>query len=243
GRPDVRPAAGRLAGVRAAEASGAGPQPGGHAQRLVLRLPVDGGGGPRARRAGRSAAGVGSRPSAGTPGERAAAGGGARGRGGRWSRPPLPAQSRSRRGAGGAAHGRAATVGAGTGIAGGSTTRTRGRGGRGCGPYRPTRGLCPLHALRTGAGAGRGVGGRRGRVGQRRRRGHWGQRRPPQRRSTSVTEPVATTTTAAGQGDPARAALSRVRLEIGKAVVGQEAVVTGVVIALLCRGHVLLEGV
>ena len=58
-----------------------------------------------------------------------------------------------------------------------------------------------------------------------------------------MTEPVATTTTTAGQGDPARAALSRVRLEIGKAVVGQEAVVTGVVIALLCRGHVLLEGV
>lgn len=44
-------------------------------------------------------------------------------------------------------------------------------------------------------------------------------------------------------GDAARAALARVRQEIGKAVVGQEAVVTGLVIALLCRGHVLLEGV
>lgn len=41
----------------------------------------------------------------------------------------------------------------------------------------------------------------------------------------------------------AREALGRVRAEIGKAVVGQEAVVTGLVIALLCRGHVLLEGV
>jgi MoxR-like ATPase len=33
------------------------------------------------------------------------------------------------------------------------------------------------------------------------------------------------------------------RNEIGKAVVGQDAVVSGLVIALLCRGHVLLEGV
>ena len=41
----------------------------------------------------------------------------------------------------------------------------------------------------------------------------------------------------------ARAALGRLRSEIGKAVVGQDATVTGLVIALLCRGHVLLEGV
>ena len=40
-----------------------------------------------------------------------------------------------------------------------------------------------------------------------------------------------------------RAALGRLRAEVGKAVIGQEAVVTGLVIALLCRGHVLLEGV
>nr|WP_206323180.1 MoxR family ATPase [Streptomyces sp. HNM0575] len=33
------------------------------------------------------------------------------------------------------------------------------------------------------------------------------------------------------------------RLEISKAVVGQDAAVTGLVVALLCRGHVLLEGV
>jgi MoxR-like ATPase len=47
-------------------------------------------------------------------------------------------------------------------------------------------------------------------------------------------------------GDPesaARAALGRLRAEIAKAVVGQDATVTGLVIALLCRGHVLLEGV
>ena len=40
-----------------------------------------------------------------------------------------------------------------------------------------------------------------------------------------------------------RAALGTVRAEVAKAVVGQDAAVTGLVIALLCRGHVLLEGV
>src|ERR1700759_3827128 len=43
--------------------------------------------------------------------------------------------------------------------------------------------------------------------------------------------------------ESARHALLTLRTEIGKAVVGQEAVITGLVIALLCRGHVLLEGV
>jgi len=41
----------------------------------------------------------------------------------------------------------------------------------------------------------------------------------------------------------ARQALVALRQEVGKAVIGQDAVVTGLVIALLCRGHVLLEGV
>src|SRR3954451_16623370 len=41
----------------------------------------------------------------------------------------------------------------------------------------------------------------------------------------------------------ARAALTALRDEVAKAVVGQDSVVTGLVIALLCRGHVLLEGV
>jgi MoxR-like ATPase len=41
----------------------------------------------------------------------------------------------------------------------------------------------------------------------------------------------------------AHAALVALRAEVGKAVVGQDAAVTGLVIALLCRGHVLLEGV
>ncbi|GHJ45767.1 ATPase AAA [Catellatospora sp. TT07R-123] len=42
--------------------------------------------------------------------------------------------------------------------------------------------------------------------------------------------------------DPAREALGRLRTEVAKAVVGQDGVVAGLVIALLCRGHVLLEG-
>ena len=40
-----------------------------------------------------------------------------------------------------------------------------------------------------------------------------------------------------------REALSRVRHEVGKAVVGQDGAVTGLLIALLANGHVLLEGV
>ncbi|MEV4171859.1 MoxR family ATPase [Nonomuraea sp. NPDC049709] len=44
-------------------------------------------------------------------------------------------------------------------------------------------------------------------------------------------------------GDSAREALAALRTEVSKAVVGQDAVVTGLVIALLCKGHVLLEGV
>ncbi|AGW42217.1 methanol dehydrogenase regulatory protein [Leifsonia xyli subsp. cynodontis DSM 46306] len=46
-------------------------------------------------------------------------------------------------------------------------------------------------------------------------------------------------------GDAAslRQALATVRHEVGKAVVGQEGAVTGLIIALLAHGHVLLEGV
>ncbi|NUU04740.1 MoxR family ATPase [Leifsonia sp. C5G2] len=40
-----------------------------------------------------------------------------------------------------------------------------------------------------------------------------------------------------------RGALGAVRAEVGKAVVGQDGAVTGLIIALLARGHVLLEGV
>jgi len=54
----------------------------------------------------------------------------------------------------------------------------------------------------------------------------------------SPTEPVPEL-----PGEAARRALLALRTEVAKAVVGQEAAVTGLVIALLARGHVLLEGV
>ena len=49
--------------------------------------------------------------------------------------------------------------------------------------------------------------------------------------------------TESAPADSARASLEALRTEIGKAVVGQDSAVTGLVVALLCRGHVLLEGV
>jgi MoxR-like ATPase len=41
----------------------------------------------------------------------------------------------------------------------------------------------------------------------------------------------------------ARERLAAVRVEVGKAVVGQDAAVSGLLVALLCGGHVLMEGV
>ena len=49
--------------------------------------------------------------------------------------------------------------------------------------------------------------------------------------------------TATAGAERAHGALVALRAEVGKAVVGQDAAVTGLVIALICRGHVLLEGV
>ena len=43
--------------------------------------------------------------------------------------------------------------------------------------------------------------------------------------------------------DGARERLAAVRAEVGKAVVGQDAAVSGLLVALLCGGHVLMEGV
>ncbi|WP_029068429.1 AAA family ATPase [Jonesia quinghaiensis] len=43
--------------------------------------------------------------------------------------------------------------------------------------------------------------------------------------------------------DRARASLDQVRQEVAKAVVGQDAAVSTLIIGLLCQGHVLLEGV
>jgi MoxR-like ATPase len=47
----------------------------------------------------------------------------------------------------------------------------------------------------------------------------------------------------ASAGTTAHEALLALRQEIGKVVVGQDNAVTGLLLALLCRGHVLLEGV
>ncbi|MEN3362501.1 MAG: MoxR-like ATPase [Mycobacteriales bacterium] len=66
-----------------------------------------------------------------------------------------------------------------------------------------------------------------------------GQSAQPGHRPGGDSAPVKTT----AEAETARAALNRLRTEIGKVVVGQDSAVTGLVIALLCRGHVLLEGV
>ena len=52
-----------------------------------------------------------------------------------------------------------------------------------------------------------------------------------------------TETSTVASSTRAREALMAVRHEVAKAVVGQEAAVSGVIIALLARGHILLEGV
>lgn len=60
----------------------------------------------------------------------------------------------------------------------------------------------------------------------------------------TTPDPAPTTADESVPGDDAaRAAVGRVRTEIGKAVVGQDAAITGLLIALLARGHVLVEGV
>ena len=60
--------------------------------------------------------------------------------------------------------------------------------------------------------------------------------------SASAAPDAAAAPSSPGSAD-LRHALARVRAEVGKAVVGQEGAVTGLIIALLARGHVLLEGV
>ncbi len=65
--------------------------------------------------------------------------------------------------------------------------------------------------------------------------------RPPRGEGPHVM--TDTPTTAAPPAPDARAALVRVREEVAKAVVGQDAAVAGMLVALLCRGHILLEGV
>jgi MoxR-like ATPase len=55
--------------------------------------------------------------------------------------------------------------------------------------------------------------------------------------------PAATDASTGQTPDRARSALLAVRSEVAKAVVGQDAAVAGLLVALLCRGHILLEGV
>jgi MoxR-like ATPase len=59
---------------------------------------------------------------------------------------------------------------------------------------------------------------------------------------TDVAVPTGTTGST-GSADSAREALLKVRREVAKAVVGQDAAISGILIALLSRGHILLEGV
>ncbi|MCS5722066.1 MoxR family ATPase [Herbiconiux sp. CPCC 203407] len=61
---------------------------------------------------------------------------------------------------------------------------------------------------------------------------------------TDITTPQGTPPASSSPSpEQLRQSLARVRTEVGKAVVGQDGAVTGLIIALLARGHVLLEGV
>jgi MoxR-like ATPase len=66
---------------------------------------------------------------------------------------------------------------------------------------------------------------------------------PAQPSASAAYAPVATEPGLAARSQETRRALLAVRAEVAKAVVGQDAAVTGLMIALLCQGHVLLEGV
>jgi MoxR-like ATPase len=66
---------------------------------------------------------------------------------------------------------------------------------------------------------------------------------PPAQSPGGSPSPGAAPPTSPPTPDGARRSLAALRTEVGKAVVGQDAAVTGLLIALLCRGHVLLEGV
>jgi MoxR-like ATPase len=61
--------------------------------------------------------------------------------------------------------------------------------------------------------------------------------------TTSERGFAAPTTSLTATAASGRAALIAVRDEVGKAVVGQDQVISGLIVALLCQGHVLLEGV
>ena len=60
---------------------------------------------------------------------------------------------------------------------------------------------------------------------------------------TTPMDQAPTTAQTATTAEEARARLAAVRSEVAKAVVGQDAAVSGLLVALLCGGHVLMEGV
>ena len=59
----------------------------------------------------------------------------------------------------------------------------------------------------------------------------------------SDTEPTDRGTRRRARRRGAASRLAAVRAEVAKAVVGQDAAVSGLLVALLCGGHVLMEGV
>ncbi len=61
--------------------------------------------------------------------------------------------------------------------------------------------------------------------------------------STPLHRPEAMATTDREASEAARERLVAVRREVAKVVVGQDAAVSGLLVALLCGGHVLMEGV
>ncbi len=76
----------------------------------------------------------------------------------------------------------------------------------------------------------------------------WGPPPPPPTEPlgigpTTTSHPGPGTASHDPQSDRAREALLAVRGEVAKAVVGQDAAVSGLIIALLARGHIILEGV
>lgn len=58
-----------------------------------------------------------------------------------------------------------------------------------------------------------------------------------------MTTPHTTGSTSTADDAALRQAMHRVRMEVDKAVIGQAGTVTGLLVSLLARGHVLLEGV
>src|SRR5690606_8969065 len=84
---------------------------------------------------------------------------------------------------------------------------------------------------------------RRARAGRRDRRAH--RKEHPVSTENVTADNVSSPPPVGAASDDAalREAMHRVRLEVDKAVIGQAGTVTGLLVSLLARGHVLLEGV